>query len=90
MAYVFVNISPSQIGAVEENYLQEEEERYAADVQKIVDNANKEAAGYEVAEMQEEQAMEVPTTPLNSNNTAYFIAAGISTILLIALLAKKK
>ena len=88
MAYVFVNISPS-IGAVEENYLQEEEERYAADVQKIVDNANKEAAGYEVAEMQEEQAIEVPTTPLNSKNTAYYIAAAIGTLLLITLLAKK-
>lgn len=90
MAYVFVQIEPAQIGATDaENFLQEAEEQAAADVQTIVANAQKEAQGYQVAEMAAEQSMEVPTIPLKEKTpTAYYLAGGLGLLLLITLISK--
>lgn len=90
MAYVFVQVEPAQIGATDaENFLQEAEEQAASDVQTIVANAQKEAQGYQVAEMAAEQSMEVPTIPLKEKTpTAYYIAGGLGLLLLITLIAK--
>lgn len=88
MAMVIVKVEP-QIGATDENYLQEQQAAAEADVQTILENTQKEAEGYEVAEMQAEQLVELPTVPLQKKEALWPYVAGAAGLLLVITLISK-